>query len=96
MKFARSSGLARILIIRILNKPSQGGYAMETYKFLEALNETNKANEMAFRYAVLILEDFSNLSQEGRRVMTDTLMELISGKREEPDIKTYNLPGWKI
>ena len=67
---------------------------MEIYKFLKTLNEINKANEMAFRYAVSILEDLSNLSQEGRRVMTDTLMELISGKREEPDIKTYNFKGW--
>ena len=69
---------------------------MKIYGFLKSLNEVNKANELAFRYAVLILEDFSNLSQEGRRVMVDTLMNLISGKREEPDIKTYNLQGWKI
>ena len=66
---------------------------MEINEFLKTLNEINKTNEMAFRYAVSILEDLSNLSQEGRRVMTDTLIELISGKKEEPEIKTYNLRG---
>ena len=69
---------------------------MEIYEFLKDLDEINKANEMALRYAVSILEDFSNLSQEGRRVMVDTLMELISEKREEPDMKTCNLKGWGI
>jgi hypothetical protein len=69
---------------------------MEIYKFLKTLNEINKANEMALHYAVSILEDFSNLSQKGRKVMIDTLMNLLSGKREEPDIKIYNLQGWKI
>ena len=51
---------------------------MEIHEFLKTLNEINKANEMAFRYAVSILEDFSDLSQEGRKVMVDTLMNLIS------------------
>ena len=69
---------------------------MEIYEFLKDLDEINKANEMVLRYAVSILEDFSNLSQEGRRVMVDTLMELISEKREEPDMKTCNLKGWGI
>jgi len=69
---------------------------MEIYEFLKDLDEINKANEMALRYAVSILEDFSNLSQEGRRVMVDTLMELISEEREEPDMKTCNLKGWGI
>ena len=69
---------------------------MEIYEFLKDLDEINKANEMALRYAVSILEDFSNLSQKGRRVMVDTLMELISEKREEPDMKTCNLKGWGI
>ena len=31
-----------------------------------------------------------------RKVMIDILMNLLSGKREEPDIKIYNLQGWKI
>jgi len=69
---------------------------MEIYEFLKDLDEINKANEMVLRYAVSILEDFSNLSQEGRRVMVDTFMELISEKREEPDMKTCNLKGWGI
>ncbi len=36
--------------------------AMEINEFLKAANETNKANDMAFRYAVLILEDLKNLT----------------------------------
>jgi len=31
-----------------------------------------------------------------RKVIIDILMNLLSGKREEPDIKIYNLQGWKI
>jgi hypothetical protein len=31
---------------------------MEIYDFLKAANESNKANEMAFRYAASILENF--------------------------------------
>jgi hypothetical protein len=53
---------------------------MEIYEFLKILNEINKANEMALRHAASILEDFSNLTPKGRKVMTDTLMELISGE----------------
>jgi|GEM_PF-762883 len=69
---------------------------MEICEFLKAVNEINKANEMAFRYAASILEDFKNLTPAGRSLMADTLMNLISGKRDEPDIKTYNLKGWRI
>jgi hypothetical protein len=69
--------------------------AMEIYEFLKAGNEINKANEMAFRYAASILEDFKNLTPAGRSFMVDTLMNLISGEREEPDIKTTNLKGWR-
>ena len=69
---------------------------MEIYEFLKAVNEINKANEMAFRYAASILEDFKNLTPAGRSLMADTLMNLISVKRDEPDIKTYNLRGWRI
>jgi len=67
--------------------------AMEIYEFLKAVNEINKANEMAFRYAASILEDFKNLTPAGRSLMADTLMNLISEKREEPGIKTHNLKG---
>jgi len=66
---------------------------MEIYEFLKAVNEINKANEMAFRYAASILEDFKNLTPAGRSLMADTLMNLISEKREEPGIKTHNLKG---
>jgi hypothetical protein len=31
-----------------------------------------------------------------RRVMAESLMNLLSGKREVPDIKPYNLKGWRI
>ena len=69
---------------------------MEIYEFLKAVNEINMANEMAFRYAASILKDFKNLTPTCRSLMVDTLMNLISGKREDPDIKTYNLKGWRI
>ena len=69
---------------------------MEIYEFLKAVNDTNKANEMALRYAALILEDLKNLTPKGRCLMIDTLINLISVKRDEPDIKTYNLRGWRI
>ena len=69
---------------------------MEIYEFLKAVNEINKANGMAFRYAASILKDFKNLTPAGRSLMADTLMNLISVKRDEPDIKTYNLRGWRI
>jgi hypothetical protein len=69
---------------------------MEIYEFLKDVSEINKANEIAFRYAASILEDFKNLTPTGRGLMDDTLMNLISEKREEPVIKTYNLKGWKI
>jgi hypothetical protein len=80
MKFIRSAGLARILIIRIINKPPQGGYGMEIYEFLKDVEEINSAREITLRYAASILEDFSNLTPKGRKVMADTLMELISGE----------------
>jgi hypothetical protein len=68
---------------------------MEINEFLKAVNEINKANEMAFHYAASILKDFKNLTPAGRSLMADTLMNLISGKRDEPDIKTHNLKGWR-
>jgi hypothetical protein len=69
---------------------------MEIYEFLKAVNEINKANEMAYRHAASILKNFKNLTPKGRCLMADTLMNLISGKRYEPDIKTCNLRGWRI
>ena len=53
---------------------------MEIYEFLKDVGEINRAREIALRYAASILEDLSNLSKEGRKVMADTLMELISGE----------------
>lgn len=52
------------------------------YDFLNAVDESNKADEMALRYAALILADFKNLTPKGRKVMADTLMEYISGEDE--------------
>lgn len=53
---------------------------MEIYDFLEVVDERNRASEMALRYAASILKEFRELSEEGRSLMADTLMELISGK----------------
>ena len=53
---------------------------MEIYEFLKDVEEINRDREIAFRYAASILEDFSNLTPKGRKVMADTLMELISGE----------------
>ena len=69
---------------------------MEIYEFLKDVDEINRAREIALRYAASILEDFKNLTPTGQGLMADTLMNLISEKREEPDIKTYNLKGWRI
>ena len=76
--FALSIGLARILKKKI---------AMEIYDFLKTVDERNRASEMALRHAASILEDFRELSEEGRKVMVDTLMELISRERENQRIK---------
>lgn len=48
--------------------------------FLKAVDESNKASEMALRYAALILENFRELTPEGRRMMADKLMGLILGE----------------
>jgi hypothetical protein len=53
---------------------------MEIYEFLKDVGEINRAREIALRYAASILEDFSNLTPKGRKVMADTLMEYISGE----------------
>ena len=53
---------------------------MEIYQFLKDVEEINRSIEIALRYAASILEDFSNLTPKGRKVMADTLMELISGE----------------
>ena len=53
---------------------------MEIYEFLKDVEEINRDREIALRYAASILEDFRNLTPKGRKVMADTLMELISGE----------------
>ena len=58
--------------------------------FLKAVDESNRANIMALRYAVSILEDFISLSPDGRKMMADTLMDLISQKKKKSDVEKYN------
>jgi len=41
------------------------------YDFLKTVDESNKACEMALRHAARILEDFRELTPEGRRIMAD-------------------------
>ena len=52
------------------------------YDFLKAVDESNKANEMALRYAAQILVDFRGLTPRGRRMMADILTDLISMEEE--------------
>ena len=42
---------------------------------------------MAFRYAVLILEDLKNLTPKGRCLMVDTLINLISVKKKSRTLR---------
>jgi hypothetical protein len=44
---------------------------MEIYEFLKDVGEINRAREIALRYAASILEDFSNLTPKGRKVMAE-------------------------
>jgi hypothetical protein len=60
------------------------------YDFLKAVDESNRANIMALRYAVSILEDFINLSPDGREMMADTLMDLISQKMKKSEVEKCN------
>ena len=60
------------------------------YDFLKTVDESNRANIMALRYAVSILEDFINLSPDGREMMADNLMALISQKMKKSDDEKYN------
>jgi hypothetical protein len=57
------------------------------YEFLRSVDEGNRANIMALRYAESILEDFKNLSPGGRKIMADTLMDLISQKKKNSDVE---------
>ena len=60
------------------------------YDFLRSVDESNCANIMALRYDVSILEDFKNLSPDGRETMADTLMDLISQKIKKSDVEKCN------
>ena len=53
------------------------------YDFFKAVDESNKASEMALHYGTLILEDFRELSPEGRKMMADKLIDSISGEKAE-------------
>jgi hypothetical protein len=65
------------------------------YDFLKAVDESNRANIMALRYAVSILEDFINLSPDGREMMADTLMDLISQKMKKSDVEKCNPKSYR-
>lgn len=56
---------------------------METYfyEYLRAVNESNKAHNMALRCAVLILKKAAEVPPVMRRPMIDSVAELIQGKR---------------
>lgn len=47
-------------------------------QFHKVVDENNRACEMALRYAAMILSDFRDLSREGRKLMAEKLMEMIS------------------
>ena len=53
------------------------------YDFLKAVDESNRATKMALKDAVSILEELRELNEEGRKVMIDTLMDLISEERKK-------------
>ena len=55
------------------------------YVFLKALEEKNRACEMALNHAVSILSDFTKLTPHGRTIMTETLMELIADNPAKPE-----------
>ena len=65
------------------------------YDFLKAVNKSNRAKIMALRYAVSILEDFISLSPDGRAMMADTLMDLISQKMKKSDVEKCNLKSYR-
>ena len=69
--------LARLLIIECIAKLNNGIIFMEIsiYDFLRSVDENNRANVMALKYATTILEDFKNLSPAGCKIMADTLMD---------------------
>ena len=65
------------------------------YDFLRSADESNCANKMALRNAVSILEDFKNLSPDGREMMADTLMDLISQKMKKSDDEKCNSKSYR-
>ena len=66
---------------------------MEIYEFLKDVEEINRAREIALRYAASILEDFRNFTPKGRKVMADTLMELISGEVRLKNFQYQSFPN---
>jgi hypothetical protein len=67
--------------------------AMEIYEFLKDVEEINRSREIALRYAASILEDFRDLTPKGRKVMADTLMELISGEIRLKNFQYQRFPN---
>ena len=63
------------------------------YDFLKAVDESNRANIMALRYAESILEDFINLSPDGRKIMTDRCFYLDFAHRRYSCGRSYYCKG---
>ena len=64
------------------------------YDFLRSVDESNRANIMALRYATIILEDFKNLTPDGQKIMANTLMDLISQEKKKSDDEICNLKSY--
>lgn len=50
--------------------------------FLKAVDESNRATEMAMHHAASILNTFSKLSLESRSLMIDALFDLIADEEQ--------------
>ena len=53
------------------------------YDFLKAVNEGNKASEMALCHAVSVLSDLKNLTPPGRTIMVESLIEIIADQTDD-------------
>ena len=66
------------------------------HDFLKGVDEYNRACEMALRYAAMILADFKEFSQEGRKLMADKLMGLILREGAESGERRAESGEWKL
>jgi len=56
---------------------------MTIFDLRKAVNERNRASEMALHYAAAILTDFRGLTPMGRKLMLDILLKIILEERTE-------------